>query len=105
MDFDGLLHRKDGRIPIQRIFPDLWTEHAKAAAEAFTTAGFMYLPNRNGEWNGRSLSDRDFERRISAAIAYLDPTTRQRSDLTISTNTQVIGLLFAGQCCTGVVAC
>ncbi len=107
MDFDGSLHGKDGRIPIRRIFPDLWTEHAKAAAEAFKTAGFKYLPDQNGEWTDGyypiAISNA-YERRVSAAIAYLDPTTRQRSNLTISTGTQVSELLFVGQRCTGVAA-
>ena len=31
MDFDGPWHGNEGRIPVRRIFPDLWPEHAKAA--------------------------------------------------------------------------
>ena len=87
MDFDGPLHGKEGRIPVRRIFPDLWNEHAKAAAEAFKAAGFDYLPDQNGEWKDGyhpiTISNA-YERRVSAAIGYLDPATRQRSNLTIS---------------------
>ncbi len=107
MDFDGPLHGKEGRIPVRRIFPDLWTGHAKAAADAFKAAGFEYLPDQNGEWkNGYypiAISNA-YERRVSAAIGYLDPATRQRSNLTIATDTQVSELLFEGTRCTGVVA-
>ena len=45
-----------------------------------------------------------YERRVSAAIGYLDPATRQRPNLTISTDTQVAELLFEGKRCVGVVA-
>jgi 5-(hydroxymethyl)furfural/furfural oxidase len=107
MDFDGALHGKEGRIPVRRIFPDLWNEHAKAAAEAFKTAGFDYLADQNGEWKDGyypiTISNA-YERRVSAAIGYLDPATRQRSNLTIATDTQVSDLLFEGNRCVGVVA-
>jgi 5-(hydroxymethyl)furfural/furfural oxidase len=33
MDFDGPWHGKEGRIPVRRIFPDMWCGHAKAVAE------------------------------------------------------------------------
>ena len=35
MDFDGPWHGKEGRIPVRRIFPNMWNGHAAAAAEAF----------------------------------------------------------------------
>ena len=43
MDFDGPWHGKEGRIPVRRIFPDLWPEHAKAVGKAFE-AGRLRLP-------------------------------------------------------------
>ena len=89
MDFEGPLHGREGRIPVRRIFPEQWTGHAKAAAEAFKAAGFAYLPDQNGEWRDGyypiAISNA-YERRVSAAIGYLDPTTRQRPNLTISTD-------------------
>ena len=107
MDFEGPLHGKEGRIPVRRIFPDQWTGHAKAAAEAFKTAGYEYLPDQNGEWRDGyypiTISNA-YERRVSAAIGYLDPATRQRANLAISTDTQVAELLFEGKRCVGVVA-
>src|SRR4029077_2566557 len=33
MDFDGPWHGKEGRIPVRRIFPDMWNGHAKAVAD------------------------------------------------------------------------
>lgn len=107
MDFEGPLHGKEGRIPVRRIFPELWTGHAKASAEAFKAAGFEYLPDQNGEWRDGyypiAISNA-YERRVSAAIGYLDPGTRMRKNLTIATDTQVSELLFEGRRCVGVVA-
>src|SRR5262245_27201978 len=44
------------------------------------------------------------ERRVSAAMGYLDRETRKRPNLTISTHTQVGELLFEGTRCIGVKA-
>jgi 5-(hydroxymethyl)furfural/furfural oxidase len=106
MDFDGPYHGKEGRIPVRRIFPEHWTEHAKASAKAFQQAGFEYLPDQNAEWRDGyypiTISNA-YERRVSAAVGYLDPATRQRPNLKIATQTQVAELLFEGKRCIGVV--
>ena len=107
MDFAGPLHGKDGPIPIRRIFPDLWNPHAKAVARAFTAAGFPYLEDQNGEFTEGHFPitiSNAYDRRVSAAIGYLDPATRQRMNLTISTDTQVFELLFEDAACVGVRA-
>ena len=107
MDFDGPWHGKEGRIPVRRIFPDLWNGYSKAAGEAFRDAGFEYLPDQNGEFKDGYFpitSSNAYERRVSAAIGYLDPGTRLRDNLTISTETQVEELLFEGTKCVGVKA-
>lgn len=107
MDFDGPLHGKDGRIPITRIFPEIWSEHAKAAAEALRQMGFQYLPDQNGEFVDGYFPlpiANIYDMRVSAPMGYLDPATRMRPNLRISTLTQVIGLLFDGLKCTGVKA-
>ncbi len=107
MDFAGPLHGSEGRIPIRRIFPDLWNNHAKAVAQAMEGAGFPYLPDQNGEFvDGHfpiTISNA-YDRRVSAAIGYLDPATRQRENLTISTDTVVQELLFEERRCVGVRA-
>ena len=107
MDFDGPWHGKDGRIPVRRIFPDLWNGHAKAVAKAFEEAGFPYIQDQNGEFKDGyfpiTISNL-YDRRVSAAIGYLDPGTRLRDNLTISAETQVKQLLFEGARCVGVKA-
>ena len=107
MDFDGPWHGNEGRIPVRRIFPDLWPEHAKAAAEAFRQAGYQFRLDQNGAFEDGYFPitiSNAYERRVSAAIGYLDPGTRMRENLTISTDTQVSELLFDGNRCVGVKA-
>jgi 5-(hydroxymethyl)furfural/furfural oxidase len=108
MDFDGPFHGKDGRIPVRRIFPSLWNGHAKAVAQAFEAAGFPYVEDQNGAFvpDGYfpiTISNL-YDRRVSAAIGYLDNGTRMRKNLTISAETQVMALLFEGVRCVGVKA-
>ncbi len=107
MDFDGPLHGKEGRIPVRRIFPDLWSEHAKAISEAYSEMGYKYIADQNGEFVDAHFPitiSNAFERRVSAAIGYLDPGTRMRKNLHISTFTQVTSLIFEGLKCVGVKA-
>jgi 5-(hydroxymethyl)furfural/furfural oxidase len=107
LDFDGPYHGKDGRIPVRRIPPEHWAGHAKAVAEAFKTKGFKFLPDQNGEFVDGYFPvthSNAEERRVSAAMGYLDTTTRMRANLTLSTDTQVRSLLFDGTQCVGVAA-
>jgi 5-(hydroxymethyl)furfural/furfural oxidase len=107
MDFDGPWHGNQGRIPVRRIFPDLWPEHAKAAGETFKAAGYKFLIDQNAEFEDGYFPitiSNVYERRVSAAIGYLDPGTRMRENLTISTDTQVTELLFDGLRCVGAKA-
>ncbi|MGH7060418.1 MAG: GMC family oxidoreductase, partial [Stellaceae bacterium] len=107
MDFDGPWHGKDGRIPVRRILPENWCGHAKAAAQAFKEAGYDFIEDQNGEYQDGyfpiTISNLN-DRRVSAAIGYLDNGTRQRPNLTISAETQVKELLFEGTRCVGVRA-
>jgi 5-(hydroxymethyl)furfural/furfural oxidase len=109
LDFgaDDKLHGRDGRIPIRRIPRELWCGHANAAAAAFAQAGSKYLPDQNGVFEDghfpATISNQE-ERRVSAAVGYLDRATRARPNLTISTETTVRGLLFEGPVCVGVRA-
>src|SRR5207302_7212203 len=107
MDFDGPWHGKDGRIPVRRIWPDHWCGHAQAVAESFKAAGYDYIDDQNGEYRDGyfpiTISNL-YDRRVSAAIGYLDNGTRRRPNLTISAETQVSELLFEGTRCVGVKA-
>ncbi|MFN4014655.1 MAG: GMC family oxidoreductase [Reyranella sp.] len=105
LDFDGPLHGKDGRIPVRRIPREKWAGHAQAVGRAFEEKGFKYLPDQNGEFVDGYFPvthSNAEERRVSAAMGYLDVETRKRPNLTISTDTQVMSLLFEGTRCVGV---
>ncbi len=107
LDFDGPLHGKDGRIPVRRIPRDKWAGHAQAVGRAFEAKGFKYLPDQNGEFVDGYFPvthSNAEERRVSAAMGYLDAETRKRANLTISTDTRVMSLLFEGTRCVGVTA-
>jgi 5-(hydroxymethyl)furfural/furfural oxidase len=105
LDFDGPYHGKDGRIPVRRIPREHWTGHSTAMGKACELAGMPYLPDQNGEFADGYFpithSNQD-EHRVSAAMGYLDRETRKRSNLTISTHTQVKEFLFEGTRCVGV---
>ena len=107
IDFDGPLHGSEGYIPVRRVFPHNWSDHAKSVAEACSLAGFKYLADQNGEFEDGyyplAISNL-YDRRVSAAIGYLGTTVRQRANLSILTNTEVCGLLFEDKCCVGVRA-
>src|ERR1700733_6444766 len=107
IDFDGPLHGTDGRIPVRRVFPDNWSDYAKAVAEAFRLAGYRYVPDQNGEFQDgyypRAMSNL-YDRRVSAAVGYLGATVRQRDNLTVLTETQVSELLFEDARCIGIRA-
>jgi 5-(hydroxymethyl)furfural/furfural oxidase len=107
LDFDGPFHGKDGRIPVRRIPQAQWSQHAHAVAEACKLAGYSFLPDQNGEFVEGYFPvthSNAAEQRVSAAMGYLDSETRQRANLTISTDTQVKELLFEGTRCVGVKA-
>jgi 5-(hydroxymethyl)furfural/furfural oxidase len=108
MDFpDAPLHGGDGRIPVRRIFPDLWCPHTQAMAKAFEAAGFRYLPDQNGDFVEGYFPitiSNAYDRRVSAAIGYLDPATRQRANLTVLAEAPARELLFDDARCVGVRA-
>ncbi len=105
MDFDGALHGKDGPLPIRRIQPDVWPGFATAAGRAFAEAGHAYLEDQNGPFEDGyfpiAISNL-YDRRVSAAIAYLDNATRRRPNLRILPERQVRRVLFRGSQAVGV---
>jgi 5-(hydroxymethyl)furfural/furfural oxidase len=107
MDFDGPFHGKDGRIPIRRIFPEYWPRHMTALRDALATFGHEFKPDQNAAFEDGfypATIANLYDRRVSSAIGYLDPATRRRSNLEISTGTEVARLLFEGTRCVGVAA-
>lgn len=107
LDFDGPYHGKEGRLPIRRHFPNMWSPHAQAAGRAFAAAGYSYLPDQNGAFEEGYFPvtmANAYEHRVSTAMAFLDAGTRNRPNLEIWTETQVSTLRFEGKRCIGVNA-
>jgi 5-(hydroxymethyl)furfural/furfural oxidase len=69
--------------------------------------GYAYIEDQNGDYKDGyfpiTISNL-YDRRVSAAIGYLDNGTRRRPNLTISAETQVSQLLFEGTRCVGIKA-
>ncbi len=107
LDFEDGFHGREGPIGIRRIFADSWPGISKAFSAAFKEKGYPYLPDQNG-----AFADGHFaiaisnvnDRRLSAALGYLDPATRRRENLTIESRIQVREILFDGTRATGVIA-
>lgn len=107
LDFNGPLHGNTGPLPIRRIPEAAWPGQAKAFSAALTEAGLPFLADQNGEFGDGHyplpISNID-NHRVTAAMAWLTPEVRSRSNLQIRTDTTVEALLFDGLRAIGVRA-
>jgi 5-(hydroxymethyl)furfural/furfural oxidase len=105
MDYDGPLHGKDGPIRISRVPEHEWPGFTRAAAAAFSAAGYRNIGDQNAVfddgWFPMSLTT-NRQQRISAAMAYLDAATRARPNLEIRTSTEVDALVLDGRRAVGI---
>jgi 5-(hydroxymethyl)furfural/furfural oxidase len=107
LDFEGPLHGQDGPIPIRRIQPAVWPTFTRAAAEAFRADGATPLQDQNAQFEDGYFPltiSNIYDRRVSAAIGYLDNRARARPNLRIVPHAQVTALLREGTRFTGVRA-
>ena len=95
-DFSGTLHGRDGPIPIRRHPPAAWPPFARAVADAVRDRGYPLLADGNGEFEDglfptpmSNLPDR----RVSASMAYLDRAVRDRRNLRINCDSEVLRLV------------
>jgi 5-(hydroxymethyl)furfural/furfural oxidase len=107
LDIDDEWHGRDGPILVRRIPKEHWPVHSTALKEALDRAGYKSLADQNGFFEDGyfpcTISNAQ-EKRVSAAIGYLNSGVRKRPNLTISCETQVTELLFEGKKCIGVKA-
>lgn len=97
LDFDGPMHGDSGPIPIRRHMRDQWPGFSLAVARALERKGFRYVADYNGEYGegfGPLPMNNLPDRRVSAATAYLTPSVRQRSNLTILAETTIERLVI-----------
>ena len=106
LDFGGPLHGAEGPIPISRIPRHLWPGFSHAMERSLAAAGFADIADQNGRHEDGyfpvPLSNSGTQR-VSAAMAYLDAATRQRSNLIILADTQLRSLVGEGRSISGVV--
>ena len=105
LDFAGPLHGDAGPIAISRVKEAQWPGFTRAAAAAFSAAGYRNIADQNGcfedGWFPMALST-DRHQRVSAAMGYLDAATRARANLTIRAAAHVSGIAFEGRRAVGV---
>lgn len=105
-DFDGELHGKSGPITIRRVKEDQWCGFSHAATRVLENAGFQRQDDQNGSfvdgWFPTSISNHPDDHRQSAAMGYLNPSVRKRTNLHIWSETHVESVLFESAQVTGV---
>lgn len=100
-------HGDSGRITVRRLFEEQWAGHSHAVKKGLVAAGYEYIEDQNGAFRDGFFPltiSNAFDRRVSAAIGYLDPPTRRRENLRILAETRVGEILFDGKRATGVMA-
>jgi 5-(hydroxymethyl)furfural/furfural oxidase len=105
LDFSGPMHGQDGCVPIRREKKSEWAPFARAVTEAMLEQGHPWFDDFNGEF-GDGVSPVPLnnlpDRRVSAAMAYLDTATRARPNLRLMTRTKALRLMFEGRRAVGV---
>lgn len=105
LDYPGGLHGTDGPIPIRRHQPGSWPPFARAVADAVKRRGYPLLADGNGEFGDglfpTPMSNLPY-RRVSASMAYLNPSVRGRTNLEILCDTEVRRLLIEERRVSGV---
>jgi 5-(hydroxymethyl)furfural/furfural oxidase len=105
LDYQNDQHGSDGPITISRVPIHVWPGFTRAAADAFEKAGYRNIEDQNSVfddgWFPMALST-DRKQRVSAAMGYLDATTRLRPNLTIRAATHVDRIVTEGRRAVGV---
>ena len=98
LDFTDQLHGSQGPITVRRMPQAQWDDFTLSVTKAWDELGYALRPDMNGEF-GEGYSplplSNDGSARRSAAVGYLDDTTRRRPNLQILGDTQVRRILFA----------
>jgi 5-(hydroxymethyl)furfural/furfural oxidase len=104
-DFDGVLHGKDGPVPIRRTKSDDWPHLSKAIRNYADERQMAFVADMNADFRdgyGPVPMSNWPERRASAQICYLDARVRARKNLVVLAEASATGLLFEGRRAAGV---
>ena len=96
---------RTGPIPVRRIMRDAWPGFSLAAEGAMGEAGFQDIEDQNacfGDGYFPMAISNLYDRRVSAAIGYLDNAVRRRPNLAIWDRTRVLGLTLEGRRAVGL---
>jgi 5-(hydroxymethyl)furfural/furfural oxidase len=108
LDFANPEHGADGPIPIRRHARKDWPPFCKAVERVLVRRGIPYVPDANAAGAGDGICAVPMtnlpSQRVSAAMAYLTPAVRARSNLTILARTHVTKLRFVGSRVVGIDA-
>lgn len=106
-DFGGELHGREGPTPVRRTPYAQWTPLARAARDFADLRQISFVADMNGDardgYCALPMSNTE-KGRASAAICYLDATTRRRESLTIVPGARVTRVLLEGRRAIGVKA-
>jgi 5-(hydroxymethyl)furfural/furfural oxidase len=101
------LHGTDGLMPVRRLPRSQWPPFAAAVAEALERRGYPYLDDYKTDFRdgvGSVPTNCLPDRRMSAAMVYLNKEVRRRPNLTILANAPVDRICFDGKRASGIVA-
>lgn len=101
------MHGNAGPIHIHRVPEDTWPEFTNAARQAFLDMGYPALQDQNSEFSDGFFPlplSNDGEHRVSTAHGYLTQDVRNRPNLTVLCNSEVVDLIWQGNRVLGVVA-
>lgn len=93
------MHGSDGPIPLTRVPRAEWPEFSQRLAGAAENIGLQDIHDQNGVFTDGYFAPaytNENHQRVSAAMAYLTAEVRKRPNLTILTDSLVVGLGFDG---------
>lgn len=99
------MHGGNGPIPISRVVRSEWPDFSLQLASALDKTGLRDITDQNAVFDdgyfAPAYTNANHER-VSAAMAYLTKAVRERSNLTIATDSHVMGIDFEGQRAIGI---
>jgi 5-(hydroxymethyl)furfural/furfural oxidase len=107
LDFSGDLHGSNGPVPIRRTRQEDWPALTRAVFQFAQERQIPYVADMNADFRdgyGSVPMSNWPHKRASAAICYLDATTRQRPNLTIVSHATVTRVDLDGRRAVGVTA-
>jgi 5-(hydroxymethyl)furfural/furfural oxidase len=105
LDYSGPLHGDAGPIPVSRVMRDEWPPFSKALAQDLESQGFSDIRDQNARFEDGYFAiaySNEANARVSASMAYLSKSVRQRPNLELLTGAFVTRLIIQGQTAVGL---